>query len=116
MTCYESIFIVRSEATTQDVVKITTDSVKIVENAGSTLVKKEYWGLRQLAYPIQKNRRGHYVLLGIDGSTREMLKDLEHLYKTNELVIRHLTIKVDKIDVEPSIIMRASDDKTEAQR
>ena len=66
MPLYETVFIVRQDATADDVDALTDKLAKIITDEGGKIVSKEYWGLRQLAYKINKNSRGHYVLLNID--------------------------------------------------
>jgi small subunit ribosomal protein S6 len=78
--------------------------------------KREYWGLRGLAYRIKKNRKGHYVLLGLDcpaPAEQEMARQLG----LNEDVLRHMTLRVEAIDAEaPSAILAKRGDDRERDR
>ena len=82
------------------------------ETATETSVKKrEYWGLRGLAYRIKKNRKGHYMLMGLDAKPAS-ITEMERLLGLNEDVLRFMTIRVDEIDDVPSAILsRKADDR-----
>lgn len=109
MACYESTFVIRQDVLVQDVNDIASQIAGSIEKFGGTIVKKEYWGLRSLAYVIKKNRRGHYVMFGvrIDGDVSDFVKNLERVYSVNEDIIRYLTVRVDDVDSNPSIMMRS---------
>jgi small subunit ribosomal protein S6 len=80
------------------------------EPTGDTISKREYWGLRSLAYRIKKNRKGHYVLLNINAPGNAVM-ELERQLKINEDVLRFITVKVDQFDVSSNKNRR--DDKPE---
>ncbi|MFW2456010.1 30S ribosomal protein S6, partial [Methyloversatilis discipulorum] len=77
----------------------------LVTGRNGSIHRLEDWGRRQLAYPIQKVHKAHYVLMNIecDGET---LAELEHAFKFNDAVLRHLTIKMRKAVVTPSPMMK----------
>lgn len=105
MPFYESTFIARQDLSRQDIAKLTESMSAIVAQGGGKVVKDEYWGLRNLAYKINKSRKGHYVMLSVDApapAVKEMERNLRH----NEDVIRQLTIRVDAIDDAPSAMMQ----------
>lgn len=106
---YESTFIARQDISEQDVAKLTEKFSGVVEKNDGKIVKSEYWGLRNLSYPINKGKKGHYVHLGIEGSGKAA-KAIDKSYGLSEDVIRNLTIKVEEISKEPSAIMRNDDD------
>jgi small subunit ribosomal protein S6 len=106
MALYESTFILRQDIPAHDVHKIADKFIEIATKFGSELIKKEYWGLRTLAYIIKKNKKGHYVMLGLSAPATA-IKELERNYKINEDVIKFLTIKVDHLDDSPSFMMQA---------
>lgn len=106
MPLYESTFIARQDLSPQDVTKLTELFSGIVTEHGGKVVKTEYWGLRNLAYKVKKNKKGHYVMFGIDAPF-EAVKEMERNIKINEDVIRNLTVKVEEIDKDPSPIMQA---------
>jgi small subunit ribosomal protein S6 len=72
------------------------------------VTKTETWGLKSLAYPIQKNRKAHFVLLHVD-APGSVVEELERQTRINEDVIRYITIKVDEHEEGPSVMMRKSD-------
>ena len=113
MTCYESTFIIKQDVSTQVMSEIIDNFASLVEKFGGILVKKEYWGLRTLAYTIKKNRKGHYVMLAIESDKSDIIKNLERMYNIDEKIIRHLTVKVDSLDGEPSIMMHTTKRDTE---
>jgi small subunit ribosomal protein S6 len=120
MPLYETVLIARNDVTQQQVETIVDtltaqmDADKGVEpNTEFSVVKKrEYWGLRGLAYRIKKNRKGHYMLLGLDAAPAAMT-EMERQLGLNEDILRYMTIRVDAIDAEtPSAILsRKSDDR-----
>ena len=105
MAFYECTFVARSDMSKADVEKLTATFSKIVTDLKGTIVKTEYWGLRTLAYKINKMGKGHYTMLGIDASP-EALKELEHNISINENIIHSMTIRVEKLDATPSVMMQ----------
>lgn len=89
---FEIVFIVHPESSSQ-VPHLIDRYRKIVIGGGGEIVRLEDWGVRQLAYPIQKVHKAHYVLMNIR-SDSETLNTLEHDFKFNDHVLRHLTIKL----------------------
>ena len=73
--------------------------------------KRENWGIRNLAYKINKNRKGHYMLLNIDGPP-EAIQEYERLMRLDEDIIRFLTIKIKSIDEKPSPLMVNKSDRS----
>ena len=106
MALYEHVYLARQDITTQQVESITKAIEDIVKKDGGSVDKVEYWGLRQLAYKIKKNRKAHYTLMNINASS-DTLKELDRQISLNENVLRHLTVKVEKFDEAPSIMMNA---------
>jgi small subunit ribosomal protein S6 len=104
MRHYEIIFIVHPDQSDQ--VPAMVERYKTLVTAGNGAIHRlEDWGRRQLAYPIQKVHKAHYVLMNIecDGA---ILAELEHAFKFNDAVLRHLTIKTDKAETAPSPMMK----------
>lgn len=104
MRHYEIVFIVHPDQSEQ--VPAMIDRYKsIVTTRNGQIHRLEDWGRRQLAYPIQKVHKAHYVLMNIecDGET---LGELEHSFKFNDAVLRHLTIKMKKAVTTPSPMMK----------
>ena len=105
MAFYESTFITRQDISTQEHDKIVESLTKVVEKHKGKVVKNEFWGLRTLAYHIKKNRKGHYSMLCLDAPA-EALNELNRQYKLNEDIIRNLTIKVNEVAKEPSLMIK----------
>ena len=106
MALYEHVFISRQDLTslqTEDLIKQYSDI--LIDNGGK-VIGHEYWGLRTLAYKINKNRKGHYSLIKSD-SPPSAAQEMERLMKLNEDIMRVLTIKVQKHEDGPSIMMRS---------
>jgi small subunit ribosomal protein S6 len=112
MPLYECVLIARSEVTQQQVDAIADGIASQLETDGGAVKKREYWGLRNLAYRIKKNRKGHYVLLGLDAQPA-FVNEMERQLRLNEDVLRFLTIRVPAIEDGPSAILsRKSDERT----
>lgn len=106
MPLYESTFIARHDMSAQQVERLTETFSNIVKERGGEVTKSEYWGLRNLAYRIKKNRKGHYVFFNIDAPS-PAVQELERNFRLNEDVLRFLTVSVDELDPNPSPMMQA---------
>ena len=106
MPYYESVFIARQDISGTQVDSLTESLTNIIQEGGGQVTKKEFWGLRNLAYKIKKNRKGHFVLLNIDGPSDAVL-EMERNMRINEDVIRYLTVRVDELESEESIMLRS---------
>ena len=104
MPLYEHVYLARQDITTQQVENITKSIEDVVKKEGGSIDKVEYWGLRQLAYKIKKNRKAHYTMMNINVPS-EALKEVERQISLNENVLRHISIKVDKFEDGPSLMM-----------
>lgn len=94
MPLYETVFIVRPDATADEVDSLTEKLSKVITDDAGKIISTEYWGLRTLAYKINKSSRGHYVLLNIEAKT-STAAELKRLMSFNEDIIRTLTFKVE---------------------
>jgi len=101
MPFYECVFIARSDITPQQVEALTEQIAGVVAQGGGKVGKREYWGLRTLAYRIKKNRKGHYMLLNIDAPW-PAVAEMERQLRLNEDVLRFLTVRVEALDEGPS--------------
>ena len=116
MPLYETVLIARSEITQAQADAVADAATAQVEADGGAVKKREYWGLRSLAYRIKKNRKGHYILLGLDAPS-PVVQEMERQLTLNEDVLRFMTIRVDEITEEPSVILsRKSDDRERSFR
>ena len=104
MRHYEIVFIVHPDQSEQ-VPAMVERYRGIIESAGGKINRHEDWGRRQLAYPIQKLAKAHYVLLNIE-CDQSVLDDLEHAFKFNDAVLRHLVVKMKKAETLPSPMMK----------
>lgn len=104
MRHYEVVFIVHPDQSEQVPAMIDRYQNLIKQNKGA-VHRLEDWGRRQLAYPIQKIHKAHYVLMNVE-CNQDVLKELELGFKFNDAVLRHLTVSMDKAIAEPSIMMK----------
>jgi small subunit ribosomal protein S6 len=111
MPFYECVLIARNDVTQQQVEAVGDQVAAELESQGGSVAKREYWGLRSLSYRIKKNRKGHYLLLGLDAKPAAV-NEVERQLSLNEDILRFLTIRVDKLEEAPSAILsRKSDDR-----
>ena len=111
MPLYECVLIARNDVTQAQVELIADGIATQLEGEQGTIQKREYWGLRSLAYRIKKNRKGHYMLLGLDAQPAS-IKEMERQLGLNEDVLRFMTLRVEAIDEAPSAILsRKGDDR-----
>jgi len=109
MPLYETVFITRQDLTVEDVDNLTSKLCKIITDGKGKVVSKEYWGLRNLAYIIKKNSRGHYVLINIDAEY-PVVQELKRVMKYNENIIRSVLFNVESHSAE-SLLFVSSDAK-----
>ena len=110
MALYESVIIGRQDLTPNQFEELTDEFIKIIESFRGLIKKRENWGLRNLAYKINKNRKGHYVLLNIDSSSDAII-EYERLMRLNEDIIRFLTIRISSVDEKSSPLMNNKSDR-----
>jgi len=107
MPLYETVFIARQDLAADDVDALTAKLSKIITEGKGKIVSKEYWGLRNLAYKVKKNSRGHYVLLNID-SDYAAVAELKRVISFNEDIIKNATFKVEAHQKESPLFVSAS--------
>lgn len=115
MRLYESVIIARQDVSTTQVETLIEEFSAIIEKAGGSIQKKEFWGLRGLAYRIKKNRKGHYVMLNIETDS-ETLNEFERIMSLNEDVLRFMTIAIEEVDPEPSVMMQVKTERGGKER
>ena len=108
MAFYEHVVVTRPDISPQQVDALVEDITKVVTERKGKVGKTEYWGLRNLAYPIKKSRKAHYSLLNID-APGDVIAELERRHRINEDVLRFLTVKVDALSEEPSPVIARKD-------
>ena len=111
MPLYETIFIVRQDVASTQVEALSKTFGDIVTGLGGAVKKTEQWGLRNLAYRINKNKKGHYVMYNLDASP-EAVAEMERNMKLNEDVMRYMTIRVEEHETGPSAVLR-KDERSE---
>lgn len=110
MRHYEIIFLVHPDQSEQ-VGGMVERYTKLIEEDGGKIHRLEDWGRRQLAYPIQKIHKAHYVLMNIE-INQETLDELEHAFKFNDAVLRHLVVKMDEAVTAASPMMKEEKSKS----
>ena len=110
MALYESVIIGRQDLTPGQFETLLEKFIEVIQSFKGEIKKRENWGVRNLAYKINKNRKGHYTLLNIDGPP-EAIQEYERLMRLDEDVIRFLTIKIKSVNEKPSPLMANKPDK-----
>ncbi|MFZ1743058.1 MAG: 30S ribosomal protein S6 [Pontixanthobacter sp.] len=108
MAHYEHVFLARQDLSQAQVDALAASATEIIESNSGKVTKTETWGLKNLAYKIDRNRKAHFVLLNIEGPG-SVVAELERQTRINEDVIRYLTIRVDTPEEGPSVMMRKND-------
>ena len=112
MAFYESVVITRPELTESQVENLTNELIEIITTENGKVQSTEKWGLRNLAYKINKNKKAHYFLINIDCNPSAIF-EYERQMRINEDIIRFLTIKIDHISDKPSILSINDQDNTQ---
>ena len=117
MPFYEHIIISRPDISPQQVDELIEGITALITEKGGKVGKVEYWGLRNLAYRINKTRKGHYSLINIDAPAAAV-HEMERLQRINENVMRYMTIAVEELEEGPSPILarRERDEKKQRAR
>ena len=114
MPFYENVFIARQDLTPAKVNELTDKYVSVIESAGGKVSKRENWDLRTLAYKIEKNRKGYYTLMNIDAPASAVV-EMERLMRLDENLLRYLTVKVEKLEEGPSVMMEPKSRKSKSE-
>ncbi len=113
MPLYETVFIARQDISGPQVDALADQFAAVVAEQGGEIKKRETWGLRNLAFRIKKNRKGHYVLFNLDAPPAAVV-EMERNMRLNEDVLRYLTIRVEALEEGPSVMLQnrgRSDDR-----
>jgi small subunit ribosomal protein S6 len=110
MRHYEIVFIVHPDQSEQVPAMIERYKASVTQGGGK-IHRIEDWGRRQMAYPIQKVFKAHYVLMNIE-INQATLDELEHAFKFNDAVLRHLTVQKDAAETGPSPMMKEEKSKS----
>ena len=109
MRHYERVLLVHPDQSDQ-VVGMVERYIKLVQDNGGTIHRLEDWGRRQLAYPINKIHKAHYVLFNVE-TDGETLAELEELFRYNDAIIRSLVMRRDEAVTEESQLAKNADEK-----
>jgi small subunit ribosomal protein S6 len=112
MPLYETVFIARQDISAKAAEDLAKAFSKIVNDNGGETKKTESWGLRNLAYRIKKNKKGHYTLLHFDAPPAA-IAEMERNIRLNEDVLRYMTVSIDKIPEGPSPILKQDEEREE---
>ena len=115
MRLYECVIIARQDVSSGHVEELLNDFCSIIENDGGSIKKREYWGLRSLAYRIKKNRKGHYTLLNIE-TEPNTLNEFQRILGLNEDILRFMTIGIDAVEEGPSVMMQNRTERSRSDR
>jgi len=107
MPYYETVFIARQDFSDAQVKELTDSYIKIITDNGGKTHRIENWGLRTLAYRINKNRRGHYVAIESEAPAAA-IHEMERTMRLNESILRFMSIRNDELSTKPSVILDKS--------
>ncbi len=110
MPLYEHVMIARQDLSNTQAESLIEHFGTVLADNGGKMLENEYWGVKTMAYKINKNRKGHYALLRTDAPA-PAVQEMERLMRLHEDVMRVLTIKVDAHQEGPSIQMQKREDR-----
>src|ERR671910_66650 len=108
MPLYEHVFLARQDVTPQQVEAFVDQYKGVIEQNGGRVEKTEMWGVKSLAYRIKKNRKAHFTLFNLHAPPAAVA-EMERQMRINEDILRFMTIRVDALDAEPSVMMQKRD-------
>ena len=108
MPLYEHIFMARQDVTSQQVEAMVDQYKGVIEQNGGTVEKTEMWGVKSLAYRIKKNRKAHFTMFNLDAPPAA-LAEMERQMRISEDILRFITVRVDELETEPSVMMQKRD-------
>ena len=112
MPLYEHVFISRQDLSNTQAESLIEHFSSILSDNSGKVVESEYWGIKTMAYKMNKNRKGHYAFLKTDAPS-EAVQEMERLMRLHDDVMRVLTIKVDEHKELPSVQMQKRDERSE---
>lgn len=115
MPLYEHVFLARQDVTSQQVEELLEQYKGVLTENGGSVGKTEYWGVKSLAYRINKNRKAHFTLVNIDAPPAAVA-EMERQMKINEDILRFMTIRVEEHETEPSAQMQRRDRDDRGER
>lgn len=112
MAYYESVLVFRQDLTEPQVKEKADKFAGIIKELGGTVKSTEFWGLKNLAYVIRKNRKAHYVMMNVE-MPGASIAELERRSRIDEDVIRFLNVRVEQLSETPSIMMKKNTEEAE---
>ena len=108
MPLYETVLIARQDLSTKQTEELATSLEEILKNNGGKVENTEHWGLRTMAYRINKNRKGHYICMHTD-TTPAALQEMERNMRLNEDILRYMSVRIDEVPKDGTVMMKNSD-------
>lgn len=115
MALYEHVFISRQDLSNAQAEGLIDHFSAVLSDNEGKVIDQEYWGLKTMAYKINKNRKGHYAFLKSDAPS-SAVQEMERLMRLHEDVMRVMTIRVDEHEEGPSVVIQAKSAKEERRR
>lgn len=115
MAFYETVLIARQDVTSTQVDAIVDMAQEILTTDGGKISRREYWGLRSIAFRIKKNRKGHYVLINYDAPSAAV-QEMERRLRLHEDVLRYQTVRTETLPEEASVFLARRDERDRGDR
>ena len=112
MAYYESVLVFRQDMTEPQVKEKAAKYTEIIKELGGDVKSTEFWGLKNLAYIIRKNRKAHYVMFNMELPGNQ-ITEYERRLRIDEDVIRFLNVRVEELSTTPSIMMKKNNEEVE---
>ena len=112
MAFYESVLVFRQDLTEPQVKEKAAKYTDVIKELGGDVKSTEFWGLKNLAYVIRKNRKAHYVMLNIELPGNQ-ITEYERRMRIDEDIIRFLNVRVHELATTPSIMMKKNNEEAE---
>lgn len=115
MALYEHVLIARQDLSTTQAEGLIEHFGQILKDNEGNVIDTEYWGLKTMAYKINKNRKGHYAFFRTDAPSAAV-QEMERLARLHEDVMRVMTIRVEEHEAGPSVVMQAKSSRDDRDR
>jgi small subunit ribosomal protein S6 len=117
MPLYEHVFMARQDVTPQQVEGMVDQYRGVIEANGGAIEKTEMWGVKSLAYRIKKNRKAHFAMFNLNAPAAAVA-EMERQMRINEDILRFMTVRVETLESDPSVMMqkRDRDERKERER
>ena len=115
MAYYETVVIARQDASSAQVDALIDGYVEQITASGGRVSRREGWGLRNLAFRMRKNRKGHYVLLNYEAAS-DVVAEMERTMRLSEDILRYMTVRAEDLPEEPSVFMQRRDERGRGDR